>query len=276
MTLEMRMTNPLDKYKGEGIGKSDIKKRVKLLKGYSFQKVFYQFKYCIDWYEQHRNDEMTLDVMIKKNFKEAYTPFEINHFVENTSKEASGDPETFGVFLSQLIGNSFRRGHNNFVLKSSENLEYLMLEGKAKMPLNVIIYGKKMYNLMVKHANLELHGDLKTLCLDTPSNYSAITVYGNVEDCGADSHHMLINVLGTLGELCSMKNSVIYVEKFSPNSDLGFPEKCTFITKYRETYDSILKHFAETYASKGGKSKAGNKVVLQDKKGRIIEACHDA
>ncbi len=96
-------------------------------------------------------------------------PGEINEFLQYSKKIASDELYVFGIglFISRLIQNSYRGGHNNFELDQNglPQINYLAahLLGKEDDPINVEIKGDTGHScgMESKHCNYLIEGDSK-------------------------------------------------------------------------------------------------------------------
>lgn len=222
MSLESNIVNPFDKYKGNGIGNYEVKKKVKTEPGIEAALICFQDLFKFPAYNL--------------NFKESLKkvpvlwPEQLKWMSENLTEVCQDlfelDRDEFKYrashLLQCLIMKSFSKGHNDFTLKPSIRLS--MFNGfQPKRELFLDYYGNLFGDSFsnTKNINATVHGEIGTLSSDNMKHCTLI-VNGKIGDFSASQS----------------RNSIVYFKELKHNlGKIGENSRnCAFITPSEEDY----------------------------------------
>lgn len=239
MTLETRMVNPLDKYKGKGIGNSDEKKNIDVSGIEGLKEIHDTF---------HRmNGVGELRKMIQA-MTQTYDPLTLDAVVQSfpglmTSPHAK---ENVGRMITKLVDNSYSAGHNNFILhleNFDEPVKEIGLELAPQRQINMVVYG-----------------DVSSFLLTCASNVH-LSLYGDLYDYDRAESSLL------------RANSVI-LEIMNPNAKINtgeiFSDDAKIIVHEMSQFQKLIRtrlSYNQKYAARGEQRLEGRLTIVYEKNG---------
>ena len=192
---------------------------------------------------------------IRETYRQKKTPIltptqidlTLQRIIQETTTEQTNHSIT-GLYITYLIQKSYTAGNNNFTLNTKDTTIYALahnLTGTKKQPIKLTING---------NTNGWCGSDMK---------YSQLTINGNIGHwCGRNIEHSQLTINGDTGYLCGyrMKQSQLTINGNTGNDCFQYSTDSTINTNNLETYEKIKKQLAK-----------GNKILLYDAQGNIIE-----
>ncbi len=252
-------SNPFERYKG--IQKPE-EKRNRKVETSGLETLLGKFEQMLGYAESYVGHKLRQDVKkkIAEEVADVLTPDYISRFLHSTIKYEGNAMYHggVGIFLSQLVQNSYDSGHNDFRINTKSisqpiNLLCSDLKGTDKNPISVTIDGNVGYSF----------GD--------NAEHAAFTVNGNAgEECGMHARHIDINISGNaetwLGNSADSSTFHIYGHYYYHHFGFNrfyshFTTDCTFKIHSRKVFDTLKEVLP----------RSRNKIILLDGKGNVVE-----
>lgn len=235
MSLETQMASPLNKYRGEGIGSSEVKKRISSERSFA-DVIRVNFESMID--SKRTINEFPI---LKPDIILEASRYLITSYLPNLQDNEVKYVYSISSFLAGLIQKSYDNGYNNFKLES-------------QIPLHIgSLHGKKPKD---KGLKITYKGDLLAGSFHLSSNIDA-TIQGNViEPYALNLKNSRMIVAGQIDKAFSMgcENSILFFsnkKRYPPgyvfkggilhlDEDTKLPFNCAEITENKEDYGRYI------------------------------------
>lgn len=165
MGLDVLMSGPLDKYKGQGIGKSEDGKNIFAEQSPEFKRAIAIYDFCV-------NGNIDITGRVQKALTEVLSPNDITRFLEETKTH---NEKQLTLFLEKLIQNSHAAGYDNFILHHNG----LMLNLPQTKPIHLKIMGD-VDKLTGEKIHAEIYGDFRQFSSLLALKDSELTLYGRI------------------------------------------------------------------------------------------------
>jgi len=202
---------------------------------------------------------------------QVFTPEQINTFLQTTIQHEDSQiyANWTGRFVTQLIQNSYKHGHNAFILNTTalRELHYLGSDIRctSKKPIEITIVGNTGTHCGSDSANsiFNITGNTGTHCgyqstfstynirgnpgkdCGLYSEYSTYNITGNPGNgCGAESENSTFDIIGNPGNGCGggSKNSTFNITGKTGKVIGDDSKNSTYKTANKKTIDKLLKY----------------------------------
>jgi len=162
-----------------------------------------------------RGLEMQVPIFEFRSARNILTPNQINKFLQNTMTYENhyAYSETTGLFISQLLQNSYDAGINNFTLNTTQlkDIHYLgrEIKGTPEKPINITVIGNigEVLGNRSQYSRFNIEGSAGKNCGNSSQN-ATYNITGNTEDrCGSESELSQFNITGSTGYLCGYSST---------------------------------------------------------------------
>jgi len=219
-------------------------------------------------YVQIIDETSTVAEDLTKSISDILTPNQINAFLQQTilCENRPNYSNSTGLFISQLIQNSYDSGSNNFTLDSTELREIVDLgfknQGTPDRPIEITITGNTggKCGFHSKNAIFNITGNTKGSCGGYAEN-SMFNITGNAEDyIGYESRNSEFTISGNTGNNCGAWSKYSTVTITGNIGDgCGYESESTYKTSNQETLTKMLEDVPQ-----------GNRIIfIQDVKEEI-------
>lgn len=152
--MTTQMSNPLDKYRGKGIGNGDEKKEVSLDS---------QIETIISEYEAQRESFKPGRIQNCPSLSVVPTPAEVTSLFNAFKEDKDSRYRFLGRFVSLMVQKSYQAGFNEFYINSEGvRVDYLpcFLKGRKENPLRIRVDGDlgRYCGIQMEHVYLTVGG----------------------------------------------------------------------------------------------------------------------